>query len=165
MENVIIDGPAGVGKTWLACALGDKACHDDRSVRYERVPQLMADLGTVRGTRLRALHNVELLILDDWGIEPFGPVQRHYMLEVLEYRYGRGSTLIASQLPIEQWSRVIGDSTIAAMILDRILPNAHRLQLRGESLRNQPKAGSTIDSRDHVPEEANTRVHRMYPGA
>jgi DNA replication protein DnaC len=143
-ENVIIDGPTGVGKTWLACALGEKACRDDRSVRYERVPRLFAELDAVRGTgryshRLRALHNTELLILDDWGLEPLGPEQRHDLLEIIEDRYGSGSTLIASQVPVELWPQTIGDAGVAAVVLDRLMHNAHRLQLRGESLRHRHK--------------------------
>jgi DNA replication protein DnaC len=145
-ENVIIEGPTGVGKTWLACALGEKACRDDRSVRYERLPRLLADLGAARRTaqysrRLRALHNAELLILDDWGIEPFGMEQRRDLLEVVEDRCGLGSTLIASQVAVEQWPQVIGDAAVAAAILDRITHNAYRLQLKGESLRGQHKIG------------------------
>jgi DNA replication protein DnaC len=141
-ENVIIEGPTGVGKTWLACALGEAACRDDHSVRYERIPKLFAELASMRGTggysrRTRALQKVELLILDDWGIEPLGPEERHDTFEILEYRYGRGSTLIASPVPIERWSQSIGDPTVAAMALDRIVHNAHRLHLRGESLRSR----------------------------
>jgi DNA replication protein DnaC len=149
-DNVIIDGPTGVGKTWLACALGEKACRDDRSVRYERVPRLLAELNAVRGSgryshRMRTLHNTELLILDDWGLEPLGPEQRHDLLEIIEDRYGNGSTLIASQAPVELWSQTIGDAGVAAVILDRLTHNAHRLQLRGESLRAQHKDLRTVD--------------------
>lgn len=142
-ENVIIDGPIGVGKTWLACALGEKACRDDRSVRYERLPRLLAELGSARRTpqyarRMRALHNTELLILDDWGMEPLRAEQRSDLLEIIEPRYGSGSTLIASQLPVERWPQIIGEPAVAAAILDRIVPNAHRLRLIGASLRGQP---------------------------
>jgi len=146
-ENAIIDGPAGVGKTWLACALGEKACGDDRSVRYERVPRLSAELDAARGTaqyarRMRALQHVKLLILDDWGVEPFTDAQRHDLLEIVDARYGRGSTLIASPVAVEHWARVIGDPTVASEILDRLVHNARRLQLRGESLRDPQRVGA-----------------------
>jgi DNA replication protein DnaC len=136
-----------VGKTWLACALGERACRDDRSVRYERAPRLLADLGAMRGTgrharRMRSLGRAELLILDDWAMEPFDPEQRHVMLELLDERYGTGSTLIASPLPVEQWPAAIGDGVVAAAILDRIVPNTHRLRLVGDSLRDRSSVGS-----------------------
>jgi DNA replication protein DnaC len=141
-QNLIIEGPTGVGKTWLACALGEKACHDGQSVRYERVSPLLVELGAARGTarytrRMRTLQHVNLLILDDWGLEPLGPEQRHDMLEILEHRYGSGSTLIASQLPVDRWRRAIGEPALAAVLLDRIVHNAHRLRLAGVSLRQR----------------------------
>jgi len=167
-ENVIIEGPTGVGKTWLACALGEKACRDDRSVRYERVPRLLADLNAMRGTgqysrRMRAVHNAELLILDDWGIDPFGPAQRHDMLEIIEGRHGRSSTLITSQLPVDDWPQAIGDLGFAAVVLDRIIHNAHRLQLRGDSLRSRQKIGTrpVAVQHDETAERFDARVHRM----
>src|SRR5580704_6532214 len=165
-ENVIIEGPTGVGKTWLACALGEKACRDDRSVRYERVPRLLADLNAMRGTgqysrRMRAVHNAELLILDDWGIDPFGPAQRHDMLEIVEDRHGRSSTLITSQLPVDDWPQAIGDPVFAAVVLDRIIHNAHRLQLRGDSLRGRHKIGTrpVAVQHDETAERFDARVH------
>jgi DNA replication protein DnaC len=95
---------------------------------------------------MRALGGVKLLILDDWGLEPLGPEQRHDLLEIAEERYGRGATLITSQLPVDRWHNVIGDPTLADAILDRIIHNAHRLQLRGDSLRKQPAAKTlTLD--------------------
>jgi DNA replication protein DnaC len=110
------------------------------------LPRLLAELSSTRGTgqysrRLRALRNAELLILDDWGMEPFGVEQRHDMLEVVEDRCGLGSTLIASHLPIERWPEIIGDGAAAAAVLDRIIPSAYRLQLKGESLRRRHKTG------------------------
>lgn len=144
-DNLIIDGPTGVGKTWLACALGEKACGDDRSVRYERVSQLSAELDAVRHTkrytrRIRTLQHLDLLIIDDWGIEPFTAEQRHDLLEILEGRYDSGSTLVVSPVPLEHWPRIIGDPTVASEMLDRMIHNAHRLQLRGESLRDPQNA-------------------------
>ena len=100
-ENLIIEGPTGVGKSWLACALGQKACRDNHSVLYQRVPRLFADLGLARGDGrharlMRTLGAVKLLILDDWGLKPLGPEQARDLLELAEDRYGRGATLITS---------------------------------------------------------------------
>ena len=133
-------GPTGVGKSWLACALGHQACRDNRSVLYQRVPKLFADLALARGdgryARLsRALGGVQLLILDDWGLEPLDAEARHDLLEILEERYGRRSTIVTSQLPVDKWHDVIGDPTYADAILDRLVHNAHRLDLTGDSLR------------------------------
>src|SRR5437660_11300009 len=102
-DNLILCGPTGVGKSWLACALGHKACRDNRSVLYQRAPKLFGDLALARGDGryprlMRALGGVKLLILDDWGLEPLGAEQRHDMLEIVEERYGRGATLITSQI-------------------------------------------------------------------
>ncbi len=141
-QNLIVEGPAGVGKSWLACALGQKACRDNRSVLYQRVPRMFSDLALARGDGryprlMRALGGVKLLILDDWGLEPLGPEQRHDMLEIVEDRYGRGATPITSQIPVDRWHDLIGEPTLADAILDRIVHNAHRLQLKGDSLRKQ----------------------------
>jgi DNA replication protein DnaC len=139
---LIIEGPTGVGKSWLACALGHKACRDNRSVLYQRAPKMFADLALARGDGryprlMRAIGGVKLLILDDWGLEPLGPDQRRDMLEIAEERYGRGATLITSQIPVHRWHDLIGDPTLGDAILDRLIHNAHRLQLSGESLRKK----------------------------
>jgi len=139
-DSLIISGPTGVGKSWLACALAHKACRDNRSVLYQRVPKLFGDLALARGDGryariVRALGGVQLLILDDWGLEPLDAQARHDLLEILEERYGRRSTIITSQLPVESWHAVIGDPTYADAILDRLVHNAHRLNLSGDSLR------------------------------
>jgi DNA replication protein DnaC len=141
-QNLIIEGPAGVGKSWLACALGHKVRRDNCSVLYQRTPRMFADLALARGDGryprlMRALGGVKLLILDDWGLEPLGPEQRHDMLEIVEDRYGRSATLITSQMPVDRWHDLIGEPTLADAILDRIVHNAHRLQLKGDSLRKQ----------------------------
>src|SRR5712692_9714844 len=124
-QNLIIEGPAGVGKSWLACALGHKACRDNRSVLYQRAPRMFGDLALARGDGryprlMRALGGVKLLILDDWGLEPLGAEQRHDMLEIVEERYGRGATLITSQIPVDRWHDLIGEPTLADAILDRL---------------------------------------------
>ena len=141
-SNILLVGPTGTGKSWLACALGHKACRDNRSVLYHRLPRLFDALALARGDGsharlLKSLARVELLILDDWGLEPLGPEQRHDMLEIVEDRYGRGATLITSQIPVDRWHPLIGEPTLADAILDRIVHNAHRLQLRGDSLRKK----------------------------
>jgi len=139
-DNLIVCGPTGVGKSWLSCALGHKACRDNRSVLYQRAPKLFGELALARGDGryariVRALGGVQLLILDDWGLEPLDAQARHDLLEILEERYGRRSTIITSQLPVESWHAVIGDPTYADAILDRIVHNAQRLNLSGDSLR------------------------------
>jgi DNA replication protein DnaC len=146
-ENLIIEGPTGVGKSWLACALGQKACRDNHSVLYQRVPRLFADLGLARGDGrharlMRTLGAVKVLILDDWGLEPLGPEQRRDLLELVEDRYGRGATLITSQVPVDRWHDLIGDPTLADAILDRLVHNAHRIQLRDDSLRRKRTAAT-----------------------
>jgi DNA replication protein DnaC len=141
-RNLIIVGPCGVGKSWLACALGDKACREDISVLYHRVPRLLTalDLGHDDGrySRLmRTLVRAKLLILDDWGPEPLSARQRRDLLEIVEDRYNRGSTIITSQLPIDRWHQIIGDPTMADAILDRVVHNAHKITLAGDSLRKR----------------------------
>ena len=148
-DNVALIGPSGVGKSWLACAIGQKACRDNRSVLYHRWPRLCEEFALTRGDGryarlLKSLGRTELLILDDFGLEPLDANARHDLLEILEERYGRRSTIITSQLPIPSWHVVIGDPTYADAILDRLIHNAHRIELTGESLRRtrtkQPKS-------------------------
>ena len=139
-ENLILCGPTGVGKSWLASALGHKACRDNRSVLYQRIPKLFADLALARGDGryarlLRALGGVQLLILDDWGLEPLDAAARHDLLEILEERYGRRATIITSQIPIDKWHELIGDPTYADAILDRLVHKVHRVISAGHSLR------------------------------
>lgn len=138
--NLCITGPTGCGKTWLACALGNQACRQGRSVRYLRVPRLFEQLRIAHGdgsyARLMGqLLKTDLLILDDWGMQKVTGPQRQDLMEVIEDRHGRGSTLIASQLPTEYWHEYIGAATLADAILDRLLHGAHRLNLKGESMR------------------------------
>src|SRR5260221_13224371 len=139
-DNLIVCGPTGVGKSWLACALGHKACRDDRSVLYQRLPKLFGELVLARGDGryariVRALRGVQLLILDDLGLEPLDAHARHDLLESLEERYGRRSTIITSPLPVDSWHSTIVDPAFADAILDRIVHNAHRINLTGHSLR------------------------------
>lgn len=139
-RNLLITGPCGIGKSYLACALGHKACRDDLSVLYQRAPRLFAALALARGDGryarvMRSITKVRLLIIDDWGPEPLNAEQRRDLLEIVEDRYDAGSILITSQLPLENWHDIIGDPTIADAILDRIVHNAYRINLSGESLR------------------------------
>jgi len=139
-QNLIITGPCGVGKTWLACALGQKACRDGRGVLYHRLPRLFAELELAHGDgsfpRLfRQIVRADLLILDDWGPDRLNAPQRRDLMEIVEDRYGNGSILITSQLPVDAWHEVIGEPTFADAILDRLVHNAHRLPLDGPSLR------------------------------
>lgn len=139
-RNLLLTGPCGVGKSFLACALGHKACRDDLSVLYYRVPRLFSALALARGDGrygklLRSIAKIRLLILDDWGPEALNAEQRRDLLEIVEDRYDAGSILITSQLPLETWHDIIGDPTIADAILDRVVHNAYRIELSGESLR------------------------------
>ena len=148
-DNLILCGPTGVGKSWLACALGHKACRDNHSVLYRRVPKLFTDLALARGDGryariLKSLAAVQLLILDDWGLEPLDAGARHDLYEILEERYGRRSTILTSQIPVESWHDFIGHPTYADAILDRLVHNAHRIDLTGDSLRRRrPAAGAS----------------------
>jgi DNA replication protein DnaC len=140
-QNVIITGKTGLGKSYLACALGQKACREGFSVVYRRASRLFDELAQARadGTHpllMRRLAKTQILILDDFGLEILGPAQRRDLLEVLEDRYGTSATVISSQLDTDQWHPVIGDETIADAVCDRLVHNAHRIKLRdGESMR------------------------------
>lgn len=148
--NLCITGPTGCGKTWLACALGNQACRQGLSTRYLRLPRLLDQLRIAHGDGsyarlMNQLLKTDLLILDDWGIQKLTAAQRQDLMEVIEDRHGRRSTLIASQLPVEHWHDYIGEATLADAILDRLLHGAHRLNLRGESMR---KSANPLTERD-----------------
>jgi DNA replication protein DnaC len=144
-HNCLITGPTGVGKSWLACALGQKACREGHSVLYLRAARLWRELAVARGDGrylklLASFSRTDLIILDDLGTEALGEPERHDLLEILEDRYERRSTLVTSQLPVAHWHETIGDPTLADAILDRLVHNAHKLVLKGESMRKKLKA-------------------------
>lgn len=146
-QNVILTGKTGVGKSYLACALGNKACRDGFTVAYRRTSRLFDELAQARvdGTYsllLRRLAKTQVLVLDDFGIELLGAAQRKELLEVLDDRHGTSSTIVTSQLDPKEWHAVIGDETIADSICDRLVHNAHRIKLVGESIR-KTKAGKS----------------------
>lgn len=139
-HNLHLTGPTGSGKSWLACALGHQACRQGLSVRYERVPRLFDALRIARGDgslakRLSQLAKTELLILDDFGLKPLAQSERHDLLEIIEDRHAARSTLITSQLPIPNWHEYLGEPTVADALLDRLLHNAYKIELKGESMR------------------------------
>jgi DNA replication protein DnaC len=149
-QHLVISGPTGVGKSWLACALGHKACREGFSVIYRRAPRLFAELATARGegrlARLLAtLERIRLLILDDWGPEPLTAEQRRDLLEIVEDRHGRASTVITSQLPVARWHELIGDPTLGDAILDRVVHRAHRIELKGPSLRKRQAVAAAAE--------------------
>lgn len=138
--NILITGPAGVGKTWLACALAHKACRDGHTARYLRLPRLVQDLTIAKADGryaklLREFARTDLLVLDDWGLMPVNDDTRRDLLEILDDRHNRRSTLVTSQLPIEHWHDYLGEPTLADAILDRLVHNAYRITLKGESMR------------------------------
>ncbi len=156
-QHLLIGGPTGVGKSWLACALGHKACRDGFSVMYRRSARLFADLATARGegrlTRLMAtLERTRLLIIDDWGPEPLNAEQRRDLLEIIDDRDQKGSLLITSQVPVARWHEIIGDPTFGDAILDRVIHRAHRIELKGESLRKR-NAITTADGLTNTKEK------------
>jgi DNA replication protein DnaC len=156
-QNIILVGATGLGKSWLACALGQKACRDGFSVVYRRVPRLFDEMAQARadGTHphlLRRLAKAQVLVLDDFALEPLTPAQRRDLLEVVEDRYKLGSTIVTSQLDTDNWHAVIGDATVADSICDRLVHNAHKVKLGGESLRKtQGLKNQTDKSRKETP--------------
>jgi DNA replication protein DnaC len=143
--NVLITGPTGVGKSYIACALAHQACRQDRSVRYFRLPRLTEELVRAgaqqkKSAFFRNLAKVDLLVLDDFGLAPMGDEIKRDLLEIVDDRFDKSSTLITSQLPVDQWHRHLDDPTLADAILDRLVHNAHRLELKGESMRRKKAA-------------------------
>jgi DNA replication protein DnaC len=141
-ENILITGSTGIGKSYIASAIGHQACSLGYKVMYEHTAKLFARLKMSKadGTYLKEITRMEkqdLLIIDDFGIQPLDQLSRTILMEIIEDRHGKRSTLFTSQVPVNQWYEVIGEQTIADAILDRIIHDAHRLELRGESMRKK----------------------------
>ena len=151
-QNIIITGPTGVGKTYLACALAHKACLEGYTALYRRITKLFDELTIAKADGrypklMLTWAKTNLIILDDLGMVPMTAEQRHNLLELMEDRYGQKATIVTSQLPVEVWHEAIGDPTIADAILDRIIHNAHKINLKGESMR---KKSNSLHQTDHL---------------
>ena len=158
-HGLLLTGPAGVGKSWLACALGYKACRENLSVAYHRAPRLFATLALAKADgryarELRKLARTDLLILDDWGPEKLNDDQRRDLLEIIEDRYEHRSTIVTSQVPVDRWYEIIGNPTIADAILDRLVHNAYRIELSGESMRKQRPLTAETSAEQNDPEQS-----------
>lgn len=152
-NNVILTGPTGVGKSYLACALGHRACLEGYTVIHVRVAKLFPDLMTAKGdgrytTIMNRLAKANVLILDDWGGFKLTDSNRNDLLEIMEDRYNLQSTIVTSQLPIEKWHEMIGNPTIADAIMDRLFSNAYKFKLTGDSLRPPAKNEQENNKKD-----------------
>jgi DNA replication protein DnaC len=141
-HNLIITGPTGCGKTYLSCALAQKACREGYSAQYIRLPRLLPELHIAKGDGrygrlLASFAKTDLLVLDDWGLIPLNDEHRHDLLEITEDRYNLRSTVLVSQFPVENWHDFIGDPTLADAILDRLVHNAYKITLKGDSMRKR----------------------------
>ena len=142
-HNVLITGPTGIGKTWLGCALGHQVCRNGLTALYLRLPRFLQELPMAKGDGrygklLTTLTKTDVWMLDDWGLAPFSEENRRDLLEIVEERHERRATIITSQLPVEHWHDALGDPTLADAILDRLVHNAYKIVLQGESMRKRP---------------------------
>ena len=150
--NCLITGPAGVGKSWISCALAHSACRNGYSAAYRRLPRLLTELAIARADAryaklLASIAKTNVLVIDDWGVSKLSAENRRDLLEIIEDRHGLSSTIVTSQLPVENWHAVIGDPTLADAILDRLVHNAYQLNLKGESMR---KTRGPFTQSDHL---------------
>jgi DNA replication protein DnaC len=139
-QNIIITGSTGVGKTYLACAMANSACRNSLASMYKRAPRLYQEIAIARADGsypklMNKLAKVKVLVIDDFCITPMADAERRDLLEVIEDRQGISSTIVATQVPLENWFELIGDPTVADAILDRLIHNAHKINLKGESMR------------------------------
>ena len=148
---ILVIGPTGVGKTWIVCALGNQAARESHVVLYTRLNRLLDDLAVARleggaNRLLRKLARVAVLILDDFAMTELTAAQRRDLMEVIDHRHERGATVIATQVPVERWHHQIGDPTYADAILDRLVHQAYRIDLKGESLRKTRAGGESLSA-------------------
>lgn len=139
-ENILITGSTGIGKSFIGSAIGHQACSLGYKVMYHNTAKLMGKLKAAKGegAYMREVAKIErqnLLILDDFGLQPFDTISRSILMDIIEDRHGKASTIITSQIPVNKWYEVIGEQTVADAIMDRIINPAHRLELTGESMR------------------------------
>jgi len=144
--NVLIVGPSGIGKSWLGCAIGNRAARDGFSVLYKRLSRLLDELAVARlhgrqARMLTTLARTRVLVIDDWAMVKLTAEQRRDLMEVIDDRHGRGSTIVATQVPVDRWHDMIADPTYADAILDRLVHNAYRIDLKGKSMRARTGAG------------------------
>jgi DNA replication protein DnaC len=149
-HNVLITGPTGIGKSFIACALAHKACLEGMTVFYAQVPKLFRELAAARGDGrhgavLDRLARIDVLVLDDWGLGAVADGERRDLYELLDDRHERRSTIVASQLPVKAWHRVIGDPSVADAMLDRLTSNAYRIELDGPSMRPKRPVRSGLE--------------------
>jgi DNA replication protein DnaC len=162
-ENVVLTGATGLGKTWLACALAQKACREGYSATYVRLPRLFHALQLARADgsylkELSRLAKVDVLVLDDLGLTPIGEQERRDLHEVLEDRHGVRSTVVTSQFKVKEWHGLLGDPTLADALLDRLLSRAHRLELKGPSMRPPMEAAEGKPEASSAPKKNKARA-------
>lgn len=157
-QNILLMGPTGTGKSFIASALGHKACLEGFTVRYMRCPRLFQELAVAKGDGrylklIQQISKSQVLILDDWGVSPMDDGNRRDLLEILDDRHQRTSTIVTSQLPLKHWHDLIGDPTLADAILDRLIHNAHKVELKGESMRKKKSKLNEMSSLCKIQEE------------